>query len=269
MDDILTDPSLHVMVNKPKKPKVLVIGDSCTDEFIYGKCDRLAPEGPIPVFEPINRTVNFGMAANVRENIVSLSDFKVSIVTNKTEILKTRFVDEHTNHTIIRVDRGDKVPRIDGEQLDAYLSLIKDYDAVIVSDYNKGFLDIEDILSIGSAARRDGVLSFIDTKKPLYAVLVDDYSFVKINKNEWLNAISVSNNPTYVVTDGKRGAFCDGIVYPVEEVDIRDLSGAGDTFLAALVVEILRSKDLGRAITFANEMSTKVVQKRGVSNASL
>jgi bifunctional ADP-heptose synthase (sugar kinase/adenylyltransferase) len=27
--------------------KVLVIGDSCTDVFRYGNCDRLCPEAPV------------------------------------------------------------------------------------------------------------------------------------------------------------------------------------------------------------------------------
>ena len=33
--------------------KILVIGDSCTDIFIYGECNRICPEAPVPVFNPI------------------------------------------------------------------------------------------------------------------------------------------------------------------------------------------------------------------------
>ena len=32
--------------------KILVIGDSCHDVFVYGKCDRICPEAPVPVFTP-------------------------------------------------------------------------------------------------------------------------------------------------------------------------------------------------------------------------
>ena len=46
-------------------PKVLVIGDSCLDTFVYCKVERLAPDLPIPVLEEIERTLNPGMAANV------------------------------------------------------------------------------------------------------------------------------------------------------------------------------------------------------------
>ena len=35
---------------------VLVIGDSCIDEFVYGKVDRMSPEAPVPVFQPVKKT---------------------------------------------------------------------------------------------------------------------------------------------------------------------------------------------------------------------
>ena len=41
--------------------KILVIGDNCTDVFIYGRCERLSPEAPIPVFEPSKTITNDGM----------------------------------------------------------------------------------------------------------------------------------------------------------------------------------------------------------------
>ena len=50
---------------------VLVIGDSCKDVFVYGRCDRLAPDGPIPVFVPLYSKANRGMAGNVYENLLS------------------------------------------------------------------------------------------------------------------------------------------------------------------------------------------------------
>ena len=52
--------------------KVLVIGDSCTDVFIYGIIERISPEAPVPVFNPIKRVENGGMALNVFANIKSM-----------------------------------------------------------------------------------------------------------------------------------------------------------------------------------------------------
>ena len=56
--------------------KVLVIGDGCKDVFQYGKCERLSPEAPVPVFKPTKTTSNGGMAVNVYNN----SKFGIIIV---------------------------------------------------------------------------------------------------------------------------------------------------------------------------------------------
>ena len=34
-----------------KQFKVLLIGDSCTDEYVYGTCERLNPEAPVPILK--------------------------------------------------------------------------------------------------------------------------------------------------------------------------------------------------------------------------
>ena len=49
---------------------ILVIGDSCDDVFIYGHVYRLAPEGPVPIFNPFESKTNGGMALNVQANIL-------------------------------------------------------------------------------------------------------------------------------------------------------------------------------------------------------
>jgi sugar/nucleoside kinase (ribokinase family) len=53
--------------------------------------------------------------------------------------------------------------------------------------------------------------------------------------------------------------------YPTQEVSVKDVSGAGDTFLSGLVVEYVRSKNIELAIDFAQQCTTIVVQKSGVS----
>ena len=52
--------------------KVLVIGDSCTDIFVYGDIKRVCPEAPVPVFNPTHQTENDGMAKNVVRNLEAL-----------------------------------------------------------------------------------------------------------------------------------------------------------------------------------------------------
>ena len=121
--------------------KILVIGDSCKDVFIYGKANRLCPEAPVPVFIPQRKTETGGMAANVYENIESLG-FEVDLITNSEVITKTRYVEEKTNHQIIRVDSDSaKSKRIEGIEHIPF----ENYCGIIISDYNKGFLEYDDI----------------------------------------------------------------------------------------------------------------------------
>ena len=65
--------------------KILVIGDSCTDVFIYGKIERLSPEAPVPVIVPLYEKNNPGMAGNVAANLEALGA-EVHLVTNEKEI---------------------------------------------------------------------------------------------------------------------------------------------------------------------------------------
>jgi sugar/nucleoside kinase (ribokinase family) len=54
-------------------------------------------------------------------------------------------------------------------------------------------------------------------------------------------------------------------VFEVEEVEVRDNSGAGDTFISALVIEYCRSNDIEKSIQYGNECATIVVQHKGVT----
>ena len=85
---------------------ILVVGDSCKDIFIYGDIDRLAPEAPIPVFNPIEEKINDGMAKNVSNNVESLK-CSVFTITNPNSIKKTRYVDNKSNQLVLRVDEHD------------------------------------------------------------------------------------------------------------------------------------------------------------------
>ena len=68
-----------------------------------------------------------------------------------------------------------------------------------------------------------------------------------------------------IITKGNAGCRFQGKIYPTEDVPVKDISGAGDTFLAGLVVEYARTGDIIKAIDFAQECTKIVVQKHGVS----
>jgi bifunctional ADP-heptose synthase (sugar kinase/adenylyltransferase) len=249
------------MASKPHK--ILVIGDACIDRFVYCNCERLCPEAPVPVLDIIRTTENPGMAGNVIRNIQSLNArcaFEVN--PNHFRITKTRYVEEKTNHMFVRIDHSEPIKRI---SLNAELiKRIVSMDAVVISDYNKGFLSPDDISTIGKYAK----LSFLDTKKPL-DWWAKDVDFININRKEFTQSLAgIEKHRLYdriVQTLGEEGCEYLHKNYPVKKVEIKDLSGAGDTFLAALVVKYLDSKDIEKAIHFANECATKVVQKKGVS----
>ena len=239
-----------------KKIKVLVIGDSCIDNFVYCDIDRLCPEAPVPVLQPVNTITNSGMAGNVARNLVALGA-EVDLITNKINIRKTRYIDNKSGQMIMRLDEDDKC--------DAYTESehSKRYDAIVISDYNKGFLsvsDIEKLLNIDYMC-----LTFIDTKKKL-SKFAHDADFIKINKPEWDNNCDYDGD-NVIVTDGKNGATYNGKHYPVKkEVNVSNVSGAGDTFLAGLVYSYTRHHDINNAINFANDCASKVVQERGVTS---
>ena len=95
-------------------------------------------------------------------------------------------------------------------------------------------------------------------------------SFIKINEFEHKKNFELLPNYPFIldkmiVTIGSKGCKYKDKIYPVPEVSVKDVSGAGDTFLAALVMAYLKNNDIETAITFANECATKVVQKRGVA----
>jgi bifunctional ADP-heptose synthase (sugar kinase/adenylyltransferase) len=87
------------------------------------------------------------MAGNVLNNLKSIgADAK--LITNKEKVIKTRIVDERTNQILVRIDENDKVSKIENNELKKIYNNIYDdilYDAIIISDYDKGFLTESDI----------------------------------------------------------------------------------------------------------------------------
>ena len=242
--------------------KILVIGDSCTDIFRYGKVERLAPEAPVPVIVPTSETSSPGMAGNVVRNLEALGA-EVDFITNRVEIKKIRYVCSKYNHLLLRVDENDGCEPLSEATIgDVDWS---DYDAIVISDYCKGFVHELDIEYIS----KQHPLVFLDTKK-LLGKYTHDVNCIKINYQEYKNNLSVVVadkviESKIIVTRGKYGCDFRGVNYPTQEVPVKDISGAGDTFLAGLVVEYVKTKDYEKAITFAQECTTVVVQKSGVS----
>lgn len=256
------------MINKKlyENINILVIGDSCIDKFTYGSVFRLAPEAPVPIFCPKNTVSNEGMAGNVVNNIKNIGS-QVFLITNDEVITKTRYVDERTNQILIRIDENDKVSRINQKVLkkvtnNNYKHIT--YDAIIISDYDKGFLTEKDIEFICKNNKN----VFIDTKKILDEWCADA-DYIKINHVEYehtkFNINNLNLDKKLIITLSEKGCKYQDKIFTVPKVQIKDVSGAGDTFISGLVSEYVRTMDIELSIKFAQECATIVVQKKGVA----
>ena len=228
--------------------KVLLIGDSCTDVFVYGDVKRLNPEAPVPILEPKREKRTEGMAWNVYNNLNALGVY-VDMVTQDEDITKTRYIHETSNQQILRLDEESEVTPLDDEVLDG------EYDALVISDYDKGFLNLETLCTLVDSF--DGPV-FIDSKKN---VLPTQKCFLKINEIE--EKLLTDSYDNLIVTKGGKGAEYNGKLYPAEPVQVFDAIGAGDTFLAALVYFYLKYGTIERAIPYANKAAAISVSNFG------
>ena len=255
--------------------KVLVMGDSCQDVFVYGDITRISPEAPIPVFVPTHEESNAGMARNVSNNVESLEIY-ITTITNINGIVKKRYVENRSGQMVLRVDEHDYCDRIDEKLLHQIkdnnckpiFSGSIDVDAIIISDYCKGFLEEEDIKYICE----NNTNVFVDTKKQL-GEWIKDADFIKINELEYEKnhelLSEVGFKEKLIVTLGSKGCRYKDKEYSVPKVPVRDVSGAGDTFLAGLVRGYLDTNNIESAIEFAQKCTTHVVQKHGVATVTL
>lgn len=165
--------------------KILLIGESCTDEYVYGTCDRICSEAPAICFKSDGHTTqNQGMAANVLSNLNSLHpSLQVDLITNKSTIIKRRFIDTKYNTIVFREDHKDFCDNF--VQADFTDDFFIGYDAIVFSDYCKGFISEEDIEYICSQSDPK-TPKFIDTKKRLGS-FIKYFDFIKINEHELEN----------------------------------------------------------------------------------
>ena len=245
--------------------KVLVIGDSCLDEYIYCTTNRFCPDAPVPILKPESFVSTVGMAGNVADNLKAL-DVEVELISNANKIKKTRYVDGRTNHMFFRIDEGeDDIFPIAKKSLEEIVW--EDYNAVIISDYCKGFIDEATISYIAE----QHPITFLDTKKQIDSY-AKNITFIKINDVEYRYSADFLDKKyldKLIITRGPNGAEYEGKIYPVKKVDVRDTSGAGDTFLAGLVSNYLESFNTIEAIKFANKCATQVVQKKGTAKINI
>jgi D-beta-D-heptose 7-phosphate kinase/D-beta-D-heptose 1-phosphate adenosyltransferase len=157
--------------------------------------------------------------------------------------------DEKYNQQILRVDVENILSPMEYEIPN------ETYDALVISDYDKGFITQQKLFELVSNSK---IPVFVDSKK---TILPQSNCFIKINDNEFKHLKSKHDN--LIVTRGSGGAEYDSVTYPGEKVSVFDVCGAGDTFLSALVYFYLECGTIEKAIPFANKAAAIAVQNFG------
>ena len=240
-------------IQQQKKFEILLLGDNCVDIYQYGYVDRISPEAPVPVFRLDKEESRPGMAGNVRANLIQLG-CNVNFVHGKTST-KTRLIDIRSKQHIVRIDNDVLSEPIN--LLTTYL-----YDAIVISDYNKGTISLDLIQEIRQDF--DGPI-FVDTKKTDLKELQD--CIVKINALEY--SLLKSECENLIVTLGSEGVRYKDEIFSAVPIEVVDTCGAGDTFLAALCYGFLTSNNMIEAIKFANKAAAITVQHSGVYSPTL
>ena len=237
-------------IQQQKPFRILLIGDDCLDEYQYGVVERLSPEAPVPVFKFQRKDQKPGMAANVYQNLMNLGCKVNRIFGNQSK--KTRLIDLKSKQHIVRIDED-----LISKPLVIEPDLLQDYDAIVVSDYNKGTVSYETLENLQNVF--SGPI-FVDTKKTELDRM--NKCIVKINTPEFM--ASKSKCEELIVTAGEQGAYYKGTRYPAMPVEVADVCGAGDTFLAALTYKYLQTNSIEQSIPFAIRAASITVQHLGV-----
>jgi rfaE bifunctional protein kinase chain/domain len=196
-------------------------------------------------------------------------------------------------HQLIRLDKEDKFDcnnTIADEILRFLLSKITEIDVLILSDYCKGVLSPYLVKEIIALCANNNVPTVVDSK---YTDLSKYYgaTLIKPNKKEASLASGIN-----IVDDSTLEQACkaiaevtgalmvvvtlseDGIALyhqnkliksSTKAIDVFDVTGAGDTVIAALAFALANNLSISEACNFANSAAAIVVAKFGSAVATL
>lgn len=283
--------------------RVLVVGDALIDRYLHVKTDRMSAEGAGPVYEVDHVEERPGGAANVAANLKAVgSEFDVwlsgvgsgscfpivpgvnRLIAGLSSVVKNRWV--HDGRYVMRVDDPCEFDASEVERYeDLFVNrwddglLLNKFDAFVVSDYDIGTVTE----AIAKKICSSGKLVVVDSKRQDLSRF-RCCSFLKLNLHEFA---AQRGNASYlcpeelaargvVLTSGKDGASIrrfqrvDRRSYRIDEIrrstikaEAVDVTGCGDTFVAAFVVSLLRGSDEVTALDFANSMAAKAVGRFG------
>jgi len=295
--------------------KVAIVGDMMLDCYFWGEVSRISPEAPVPIIEVDNEFIRFGGATNVAYNIQTLggipipigvigndSDGKrlldlmkksglrnngIVIDNNRPTTTKTRVISQSQH--IVRIDKENKTAinkKTQRKIIEFIKREIKNLDAIILQDYNKGVLTPELIKEIIIIANESKKIITVDPKFNNFFEYRNVTVF-KPNRKETEDALSIkiksdsdissagnklleSINSKYILlTLGE-----DGIALferdkqerriPTKARKVADVSGAGDTVISTLTMALAANANIYDAAYLANYAGGLVCQEVGI-----
>lgn len=311
---------MQQLLNQINGQKILVVGDLMLDRYIFGDASRISPEAPVPVVDVDRQEHVAGGAANVAFNLQSLGARvevcgwvgqdpegdqlhalleEAGILFNQRfhspdcpTIVKTRVMVR--NQQLCRLDQ-EAVPKqyVPGpEDIQWILERAGNADAVILSDYGKGFLGDPLIHALQSEDSPSRPILAMDPK-PRRPLTHKGLDLITPNRAEALQLAKVEPEPhepfpaeevcrrihgTYapkhlVITLGGEGMLLSengqvALRIPTMAREVFDVSGAGDTVVAALTLALSSDAPLEKAAKFANYAAGIVVGKVGTATVS-
>ena len=240
--------------------KVLVLGDVIIDKYIYGTSERLSPEAPVPVVKYQREVETLGGAGLVYENLKRLGVDVTLFETEQPSSIKTRVICD--GHYITRIDddkHADSTSVLETIELQDF----SEYEYVILSDYNKGVLD--ESLEIIEHINKFNCKIIVDPKEHsthyigAWLVKPNYKEFGDFGFTNWQGNIITTNAGDNVV------ASINNVVYniPVEPVEVSDVTGAGDCFLAAFVYGLTKQYNHRHCLELAVKGSREAVKHVG------
>ena len=240
--------------------KVLVFGDVIVDKYIYGTSTRISPEAPVPVVTFQEEKQSLGGAGLVYENLKSLGVDATLLQTEQPRSVKTRIICD--GHYITRID-DDKDADSNAVLANVLRSDFSQWDYVILSDYDKGVLD--NAKQIIAHINSQGPKVIVDPKR--YAHDYEGAWLVKPNNSEYTKFEFDEWQGNIITTDAGHSvsAIIDNMEYtiPVEQVEVSDVTGAGDCFLAAFVYSLTKDYSHQKCLEIAVSASTLSVKHQG------
>lgn len=295
-----------------RKARVLVVGDVMLDRYWFGEVGRISPEAPVPVVKIDRMEERPGGAANVARNAAALGA-RVSLlsVTGRDEagarlrrlLKKDRIearlhVDRSVDTTVkLRViGRQQQLLRVDFEtppshevlasKLKDFAGMLRDADAVILSDYGKGGL--AHIAEMIAMARRAGKPVLVDPKGEDYSryrgatLITPNRAEFRQVAGSWTSEADLTSKAwrlrrrlgigALLVTRSEEGMtlYQSGkrLHVAAQAREVFDVSGAGDTVIATLGVMLASGAGLADAVRIANRAAGIVVGKFGTAVVS-